>query len=888
MKSSYYSQHRGQGYYKKPPKKGSAKKPLLTGLVLGVLVGSLVLWNLSSAPVLRPYSVESAFLADTPAGSQGRYDLAPNTPQPAKSVRPPANPSAIPIERPTTTVASQTLPPVPTYAAAPPNLLPGVPIDPIATVGAGSQAADDTKEYPILFEKPAYNQPVGPVTVKNGQLVDGIGARFFLAGVNYEGHTDRAWVMWNNDRFDPALIQQNFASASAGGYNTVRVFVQTQLRDDILAGDFFKLDKLVDIGRSNNVFILLTMADYDEQDLRKLAKVNALVGEHYVNNPYMLGYDLKNEPGFFHIAGATYPDSVIPPFQTDTLIKAYGERINQNAADAFRRTSEGSRVIGGNLDSRTAYYLANSYYLYEDYLNDATTWAVKNGATSLDYMGTPEAQGKWKVFLDAASGTLQSWYDVLQGPIRQFDKVKPITTGFNNGFFARLPANNNMSFISFHRYTPVGADGLKATFSILESLKKALPGRPVCLEEFGYSNADATGRTITPSTVASHEAAIWLYLYGKGYAGGYKWMLKNFSIGANIYENNFGLFDDSNQPKASFYGSRAVLRMANANRAASGDFSALENTGKDGNVNYFWTSGNGFFGNSANFSNSRVKIEQKDSLPWAVWWPSNGLGQVQVAAGSAARITIDLRSVFPNWNAKQAPVIQVEDGQTPAVDRLQTGQISFNASPGTVYTINLPVPPVTFAKAQPLGGPNTIYFKETGHNLSNAFRNFWQQRNGQLLLGLPISEEFQEGGLSVQYFERARLEFHPEYSGTSAEVQLGLLGRLVTAGRSATEAPFRPTPAFQTTTDRIFFKETGHSLSTGFKAYWEKYGGLAQFGFPISEEFQELNPIDGKTYTMQYFERGRLEYHAEAKGTPFEIQAGLLGLQVLKARGWIQ
>lgn len=28
----------------------------------------------------------------------------------------------------------------------------------------------------------------------------------------------------------------------------------------------------------------------------------------------------------------------------------------------------------------------------------------------------------------------------------------------------------------------------------------------------------------------------------------------------------------------------------------------------------------------------------------------------------------------------------------------------------------------------------------------------------------------------VQYFERARLEYHPQYAGTPYEVQLGLLG----------------------------------------------------------------------------------------------------------------
>ncbi|HET7037887.1 MAG TPA: hypothetical protein VFI42_19595, partial [Thermomicrobiaceae bacterium] len=79
---------------------------------------------------------------------------------------------------------------------------------------------------------------------------------------------------------------------------------------------------------------------------------------------------------------------------------------------------------------------------------------------------------------------------------------------------------------------------------------------------------------------------------------------------------------------------------------------------------------------------------------------------------------------------------------------------------------------------------------------------------------------------------------------------------------------------------------TGHYLSFGFRDYWQKHGGLALYGYPISGEIQEVNPADGKTYTVQYFERARFEYHPEHKGTSFEVQLGLLGNQVLAAPGW--
>ena len=41
-----------------------------------------------------------------------------------------------------------------------------------------------------------------------------------------------------------------------------------------------------------------------------------------------------------------------------------------------------------------------------------------------------------------------------------------------------------------------------------------------------------------------------------------------------------------------------------------------------------------------------------------------------------------------------------------------------------------------------------------------------------------------------------------------------------------------------------------------------------------------------KPYLVQYFERNRLEYHPELPD-PFRVSLGLLGVQVLQARGWI-
>jgi hypothetical protein len=73
------------------------------------------------------------------------------------------------------------------------------------------------------------------------------------------------------------------------------------------------------------------------------------------------------------------------------------------------------------------------------------------------------------------------------------------------------------------------------------------------------------------------------------------------------------------------------------------------------------------------------------------------------------------------------------------------------------------------------------------------------------------------------------------------------------------------------------FPETGKVLCKQMEPYWRQYGGLAQFGFPISDAVNEKSELDGKTYTVQYFERARFELHPELRGTPYEVMLSQLG-----------
>jgi hypothetical protein len=74
-----------------------------------------------------------------------------------------------------------------------------------------------------------------------------------------------------------------------------------------------------------------------------------------------------------------------------------------------------------------------------------------------------------------------------------------------------------------------------------------------------------------------------------------------------------------------------------------------------------------------------------------------------------------------------------------------------------------------------------------------------------------------------------------------------------------------------------YFPQTGHTLRGAFLDYWNRYGGLGQFGYPLTEEFFEPVGNDNKPYQVQYFERSRFELHHENKGTQFEVQLSVLG-----------
>ena len=166
-----------------------------------------------------------------------------------------------------------------------------------------------------------------------------------------------------------------------------------------------------------------------------------------------------------------------------------------------------------------------------------------------------------------------------------------------------------------------------------------------------------------------------------------------------------------------------------------------------------------------------------------------------------------------------------------------------------------------------------VFFSPSNHHISDraGFLRFWRSNGGVLIFGYPISEEIVENGRIVQYFERARFEYHPE-AADADQVQLSLLGNELTTGRAF--------PAGTPDNGQQFFPETNHSLSGKFLSYWLKRGGLRIFGYPISEPFEETSPIDGAVRLTQYFERARFELHPEELGGFYRQEEQALGIQL--------
>jgi hypothetical protein len=168
------------------------------------------------------------------------------------------------------------------------------------------------------------------------------------------------------------------------------------------------------------------------------------------------------------------------------------------------------------------------------------------------------------------------------------------------------------------------------------------------------------------------------------------------------------------------------------------------------------------------------------------------------------------------------------------------------------------------------------------------------------LFGYPRTEELQEDGRTVQYFQRARFEWDPERAGAPDEVRLTPLGELVTAGQgpfagvplpaAGSEAPAGgASPGSGRVLPDPHQPGVGHVVRGAFLDFYAAAGGDRLFGLPLTEEVPWAEPgaTPEGSRTVQVFQHAQLEYDPARAGTPEAVQLALLGDEVLRRRGWL-
>ncbi len=249
-----------------------------------------------------------------------------------------------------------------------------------------------------------------------------------------------------------------------------------------------------------------------------------------------------------------------------------------------------------------------------------------------------------------------------------------------------------------------------------------------------------------------------------------------------------------------------------------------------------------------------------------------GLGENNVINGGGGKVKVKIK-----FKAKKSELdIKIRAHFTLSFDN-QT--ITFQ--PVVVITPVSGTSPISgtapISGTTPISGTSVVIIERLSLSAIDVrFAGFWRSRGGLDIFGLPLTQAIvQPNGIIVEYFERARLEFHPDLAGTRYAVLIGLLG--VELGHST---PVTTTTAPTSTAELVwYFPATGHLIGAPFRSFWRSRGGLAIFGLPIGEAQME----DGRL--VQYFERARFELHPELAGTRYEVQLGQLGVLALQAKG---
>jgi predicted deacylase len=136
------------------------------------------------------------------------------------------------------------------------------------------------------------------------------------------------------------------------------------------------------------------------------------------------------------------------------------------------------------------------------------------------------------------------------------------------------------------------------------------------------------------------------------------------------------------------------------------------------------------------------------ALLWRYWQAHGGIDQFGPPLAPAERANGTIRQFFARALLEVHP------------DQADTPYLVQPAPLGRAIAAGRAIAPASEA-------PGARFFPASSHTLRDAFTTYWEQRDGMLLFGLPISEEFDAptaDGMrrTMQLFERAVLAYYPE------------------------------------------------------------------------------------------------------------------------------
>lgn len=154
------------------------------------------------------------------------------------------------------------------------------------------------------------------------------------------------------------------------------------------------------------------------------------------------------------------------------------------------------------------------------------------------------------------------------------------------------------------------------------------------------------------------------------------------------------------------------------------------------------------------------------SGPIGTYWERHGGLQVFGYPISGAHLeTVEGRTLQTQWFERDR--LEIQDNGTITAGRLGARWLEVQGQPWqNAATVSA-------------ADPGCVFFPVTGHQLCAPFVGYWQANGGLERFGYPITEQISEAiegqTYLVQYFERRRMEYHPDME-PRYQVLLGRLG----------------------------------------------------------------------------------------------------------------